>query len=183
MLISKQQQYMLDVLHRLGSIREDQLAILLKTRFFPDGKLLPHGFVNTLLRQFACCNIDLRLDRNVVSLPHKVSDPNLLEAIDIMLELSQNSPLEFWAAETGPVLLRFSVAGKRISLFAVLHEDDLKGTDVRAPPSLGPTERVVILLSGEGRPPDFHVPNTQFYALRQKDGTHRFFAKETIKSF
>ena len=41
MLLSKQQQYALDVLRRLGCVRENQLEALLKARFFPPEKAVP----------------------------------------------------------------------------------------------------------------------------------------------
>lgn len=180
MLLSKQQQYLLDTLGRLGCMRKDQIEALLEAAFFTEGKTVPKGFVDTLLRQFRFCNIDLREEGDVVLLPGTRADAHLLEAIDVMLELSQSRPLEFWAERKGPVLLRFSVAGRRVSLFAVLHADDVKGADGRAPPAVSPAERIVILFSGEGKPPALpaSMSNTQFYALRQKDGTHRFFSRE-----
>ena len=178
MLISKQQQFMLEAVQRLGCMRKEQLATLLRARFFPEGRAFPPDYVNTLLRQFRYCGIELNSDADVVSLPEKVVNRKLLEAIDVMLELSQCRPLEFWAVEKGPILLRFSTSGKRINLFAVLHADDPKTPYVRAPPSLGSDERVVILLSQEEQPTMLPIPNALFYALRQEDGTYRFYAKE-----
>ena len=95
-----------------------------------------------------------------------------------MLELSGSAPSDFWAEDKGAVLLRFSVAGKRVSLFAVIHAGDLIGPDVRSPPAVSRAERVVVLLSGDSPPPALPIPNTVFYALQQKDGSHRFFARE-----
>ena len=178
MLISKQQQFMLEILQRLGCVRKEQLASLLRARFFPEGRTFPPDYVDTLLRQFRYCGIELCADADVVSLPGKAVYRKLLEAIDVMLELSQCQPLEFWAVEKGSVLLRFSTSGKRINLFAVLHADDLKAPYVRAPPALGSDERVVIILSQEEPPTMLPIPNALFYALRQEDGTYRFYAKE-----
>lgn len=180
MLITKQQRYLLDALGRLGCARKRQLTALLEKKFFPEGKVPPAGFVDMLLRQLRCGNMDVRTEGDLVFLPGKKGDAHLLEAIDVMLELSHARPLDYWTEGKGPVLLRFSVDGKRISLFAVLHADSILSADVRAPPVFGPTVRLVILFSGEGRPQALPIPNTQFYALRQKDGTHRFFARETI---
>ena len=178
MLISKQQRYVLDVLQRLGGMRKDQLEALLKTQFFPPEKAVPPGFVDAILRQFRFCNIEVSREGDTIFLPGKAPDSRLLEAIDVMLELSGARPSDFWTEDQGPVLLRFSVTGRRVSLFAVLHAGDLKGPDVRAPPAMGKTERVVVLLTGDGPPPSLDVSNTVFYALRQKDGSHRFFARE-----
>lgn len=178
MLISRQQQFVLDILQRLGCARKDQLAALLKVRFFPPEKAVPPGFVDAILRQFRCCNIEVRQEGGTVFLPEKAPNARLLEAVDVMLEMSGANPSDFWAEGKGPVLLRFSVAGKKISLFAVIHASALTGPDVRAPPDVGKAERVVVLLSGDGPPPALNIPNSVFYALRQKDGSHRFFALE-----
>ena len=178
MLLSKQQQYVLDVLRRLGCVRKKQLEALLKARFFPPEKAVPPGFLDAMLRQFRCGNVELRRQDDVIFLPGKAPDTRLLEAVDVMLELSDAAPSDFWAEDKGAVLLRFSVAGRRISLFAGLHADDLTAPSARSPPAVSRAERVVALLPGDSTPPALSIPNTVFYALRQKDGSHRFFARE-----
>lgn len=176
MLLSKQQRFVLDMLQCLGCARERQLTALLKARVFPEDKPVPQGFLDAMLRQFRCGNIDLRREDDVIFLPGKRPSSTLLEAIDVMLELSDGNPSDLWSEEKGPVLLRFSVTGKRVSLFAVLHASAITGPDVRAPPAIGKAERVVVLLPEGCPPPALHIPNKVFYALGQKDGTHRFFA-------
>lgn len=178
MLLSKQQRYVLDVLQRLGCARGNQLEALLKARFFPPEKAVPHGFLDAMLRQFRCGNMEVCRQGDVIFLPEKTPDTRLLEAVDVMLELSGAAPSDFWAEGKGAVLLRFSVAGKRVSLFAVLHAGDLIGPEARSPPAVSRAERVVVLLTGDNPPPALPIPNTVFYALRQKDGSHRFFARE-----
>ena len=178
MLLSKQQRYVLDVLQRLGCARKNQLEALLKARFFPPGKGVSPGLLDAMLRQFRCGNIEVRREGDVIFLPGRQPDERLLEAVDVMLELSGDAPSDFWAEDKGAVLLRFSVAGRRVSLFAVLYTGDLIGPDVRAPPAVSGTERVVVLLSSDSSPPTLPIPNTVFYALRQKDGSHRFFARK-----
>ena len=177
MLLSKQQRYVLDVLQRLGCARGNQLEALLKARFFPPEKAVPPGFLDAMLRQFRCGNMEVRRQGDVIFLPEKTPDARLLEAVDVMLELSGAAPSDFWAECKGAVLLRFSVAGKRVSLFAVFHAGDL-GPDARSPPVVSRAERVVVLLTGDSPPPALPIPNTVFYALRQKEGSHRFFARE-----
>ena len=178
MLLSKQQQYVLDVLMRLGCVRKNQLEALLKARFFPPEKAVPPGLLDAMLRQFRCGDVEVRRQGDVIFLPEKMPDARLLEAIDVMLELSGAVPSDFWAEAKGVVPLRFSVAGRRISLFAVLHASDLINPDARSPPAVSRAERVVVLLPGDSTPPALSIPNTVFYALRQKDGSHRFFARE-----
>ena len=178
MLLSKQQQYVLDVLRRLGCARETQLQALLQARFFPPDKAVPPGFLEAMLRQLRCGSVQVRRQEDVIFLPERPPDERLLEAVDVMLQLSGAAPSDFWTEDKGAVLLRFSIAGKRVGLFAVLHTDDLIGPDVRAPPAVSGAERVVVLLSSDSSPPVLPIPNTVFYALRQKDGSHRFFARK-----
>ena len=88
MLLSKQQQYVLDVLMRLGCVRKNQLEALLKARFFPPEKAVPPGLLDAMLRQFRCGDVEVRRQGDVIFLPEKMPDARLLEAIDVMLELS-----------------------------------------------------------------------------------------------
>ena len=178
MLLSKQQHYVLDVLQRLGCVREKQLEALLKARFFPPEKAVPAGLLEAMLQQFRCGNIELRRQDDVIFLPGKAPDTRLLEAVDVMLELSGAAPSDFWAVGEDSVLLRFSTAGRRVNFFAVLHADDLTDPSARSPPAVSRAERVVALLPGDSTPPALSIPNIVFYALRQKDGSHRFFARE-----
>ena len=178
MLLSKQQRYVLDVLQRLGCARKNQLEALLKARFFPPEKEVSPGLLDAMLRQFRCGNIEVRREGDVIFLPGRQPDERLLEAVDVMLELSGAAPSDFWAEGGGPVLLRFSVAGRRVGLFAVVHAGGLIGPDARSPPAVSRAERVVVLLPGGSPPPALPIPNTVFYALRQKDGSHRFFARK-----
>ena len=113
MLLSKQQQYVLDVLRRLGCARETQLQALLQARFFPPDKAVPPGFLEAMLRQLRCGSVQVRRQEDVIFLPERPPDERLLEAVDVMLQLSGAAPSDFWAEGGGPVLLRFSVAGRR----------------------------------------------------------------------
>ena len=180
MFLSKQQQYVLYVLRRLGCVRNKQMEALLKTRFFPPEKAIPSGFLDAMLRQFRCGNIEVYRQGDTIFLPGNPPDGQLLEAIDVMLELSGADPSDFWAVGKGQVLLRFSVSGRRVTLFAVLRTGDLLGPDARPPPVLSGAERVVVLLADGSPPPVLSIPNTVFYALRQKDGSHRFFARGEV---
>lgn len=177
MLLSRQQRYVLDVLQRLGCVRREQLRALMKAQFFPEDKPVSPALVDAMLRQFRCGNIEVCCEGDTIFLPGRKADGRVLEAVDVMLELSGARPTDFTAEEKDAVLLRFSVTGRRVSLFAVLHAADLAGPDVRAPPVISKAERVIILLSSDCPPPTPHIPNTVFYALRQKDGSHRFFAR------
>lgn len=175
MLLSKQQQYLLDAVQRLGGLSRGQLAALLRTQFCRQRPEVAPRLTEALLRQLRFGNTTLRLEGDMVTLPHIRADPRLTEAVDVMLELSEGAPLDFDAHQPPPILLRFSVPGKRIALFAVA----CSGANL-APTMFGPTERVILLHSGDGRPDKPPIGNRCFYAIPQADGAHRFFSSEDL---
>ncbi len=122
---------------------------------------MPPGFLDAMLRQFRCGDVEVRRQGDVIFLTEKAPDARLLEAIDVMLELSGAVPSDFWAEAKGAVLLRFSVAGRRISLFAVLHAGDPHRPRRALAPAVSRAERVVVLLSGGG--PRRHCPSPTRY--------------------
>lgn len=176
MLMSKQQQYALEIIQKLGCVRKRQLDALLSARFADDLHPISSRMVDALLRQMQYRNIDLRLDDEIVSLPGRSNSPFLLEAVDVMLELADGAPLDFSAARDESVLLRFSLGSDRIVLFVVIHSDSFSGTGVRSPPTISKNVRIIVLLDSEISPPIISLPNKLFYAVKQDDGTHRFLA-------
>ncbi|WP_455582544.1 hypothetical protein [Dysosmobacter sp.] len=176
MLLTRQQKYILEIMQKLGAVRIEQLTRMLQMRFFPEGHQVPDGFTERLVRQLIYCGEHLQLQGDVLSLLGKRANEHRLEAVDVMLELSQRNLSDFWAQDDG-LLLRFAVSGRRVSIFAVIHSAALTDAEIRAPPTVGPTERVVILLQGANERPQLPIPNPKFYALRQADGTHRFFTE------
>ena len=173
MLLTKQQQYILEVVQKLGSVSRKQLASLLRARFCQKHPDIAEHLTDVLLRQMRFGNIDLRLEGDMVTLPHIRADPHLPEAVDLMLELSGSAPLDFSAREPPPVLLRFTTEGKRISLFAVA----CSAANLTQA-MFGPTERIIFLHTGGERPERLPIANKHFYAVPQADGTHRFFSSD-----
>lgn len=104
----------------------------------------------------------------------------LLEAIDVMLELTDGAPLDFSAGQP-PILLRFTTDGARIGLFAVLHASSVRRIlDGALPvPAFDGSERVVVMLDSAAPPDGFAVPGKCFYAKRQEGGCHRFYIQES----
>ena len=49
---------------------------------------MPPGLLDAMLRQFRCGDVEVRRQGDVIFLPEKMPDARLLEAIDVMLELS-----------------------------------------------------------------------------------------------
>jgi len=174
-LLSKQQKYILDCLNALGCLRKPQLEVLLKERFFPEGQTMCEGWLDNQLRLLSYGNCELVREGETISLPGRENGPKVLEAIDVMLELSGGKPLEPHISAPGPVLLRFAIDGLKPAVFAVAGGDIC--ANGRGPPVFGDSERVVIMLSPGERPPELPTANPIFYALRQENGKHRFFAR------
>lgn len=172
MLLSKQQQYVLKVLDDLGTIQQSQLTALVATKFCTRRPDIAEPLTSAMLRQLRYGNFPLHIEDDRISLPKARSDPLLIEAISVMLELSENAPLDFSAWHKS-VVLRFSVGGKKISLFAVLSAEVFSDPLI-PPPQISPTERVIFLQTG-GDIPRVAIPNKCFLAVKQADGTHRFF--------
>ena len=100
-------------------------------------------------------------------------DPRYLEAIDVMLELSGCDP-SFFSSERleSPFLLRFTGSGDELSfLFTVAWMD--------TPERIHATSRVkgerIIWISDRRDSRGIALPRHHIFAVRQEDGTHRFF--------
>lgn len=95
-----------------------------------------------------------------------------MEALDVMLELSEGCPQDFSAKCQSPELLRFTLEGTTLRLFTVATLSDmLRGTSV-ARDSPG---RVVWISDSGTAPKGLALPPKQFFAVRQQDGSHRFY--------
>ena len=171
MLISKQQKFMLDVINRLGCIRKDQLAELVKYIFCSAKPEVAPRLVNSAINQLLYGNVQIRRDGEIYRLPHVKPDPKLLEAIDIMLELGGAMLIDYRAGAP-PVLLRFVVEGEKVRSFTVVPSDaDVIGI------GFDRTERIIQLFDGQGQQPSaLPVSNKQFLAISQENGSHRFVA-------
>lgn len=100
-------------------------------------------------------------------------DPRYLEAIDVMLELSGCDP-SFFSSERleSPFLLRFTGSGEELSyLFTVAWMD--------TPERIHATSRMkgerIIWISDRRDSRGIALPHHHIFAVRQEDGTHRFF--------
>ena len=99
--------------------------------------------------------------------------PRLLEALDVMLELTRVQP-GFYSQDGlhEPFLLRFTGNGKGAGyLFSVAWLD--AATHIATVPRMK-GERI-IWISESGSFGEIDLPRHHFFAARQKDGTHRFF--------
>lgn len=170
MLLSVQQKFILDVLRKLGCVRQDQLHTLVQGKF-PDQKV-SETRMEAMLRQLRYGLGDFRLDGGFVYLARGQPDVAQLEAIDVMLELSEGAPQNFTVKADSPRLLRFTLGGDKLRMFSVAML-----SHVSEPQQLQRerSERIV-WISDNGKPPEgLSLTPKHFFAARQADGSHYFY--------
>lgn len=172
MLLSVQQKYILEVLRELGCVRRQQLHVLVREKFRRPDLEISEVRMETMLRQLRTSQESIRIDGTFVRLPAAEPDMRRLEAVDVMLELSEGRPQTFTARRRMPELLHFSLEGDKLRLFSVATlSDPLHGGGL-ARDSPGR----VVWISDSGSPPDgLLLPRKHFFAARQPDGSHRFY--------
>ena len=170
MLLSIQQKYLLNVIQKLGCARREQLYRLFCPAFCVDNPDVTEAVAGAALHRLRTTCQQLRETDGVFHLTNTKPDGDLLETIDVMIELSRSKPLDFRRAEP-PVLLWFSVQEYKVRRFAILRHDAV--WDI---PRFGSHERVILLFDGRGQAQPLPVSNKQFVAVRQGDGSHRYFA-------
>ena len=87
-------------------------------------------------------------------------------------ELSEGRPQDFSVKCQSPELLRFTLEGSSLRLFAVVTISDPLHTSVQARDSPG---RIVWISDSGTAPPGLVLPPKHFFAARQPDGSHRFY--------
>ena len=149
MLLSVQQKYIMEILRKLGYIRREQLRTLVQGRF--SELEISECRMAAMLRQLRYTMADVRLDGSAIWLGAAKPDFRRLEAVDVMLELSEGRPQDFSVKCQSPELLRFTLEGSSLRLFAVVTISDPLHTSVQARDSPG---RIVwISDSGTAPPP------------------------------
>lgn len=172
MLLSLQQKYILDTLRKLGGVRKDQLHTLVRGKFQRSGFEISAARMEAMLRQLRAGTGDFRMDGSFVYLARGQPDPLRLEAIDVMLELSEGAPQDFTMKLETPRLLRFDLGGDKLRLFSVAL------LSYAADPQHVSRERSerIVWISDSGTPPQgLALPPKHFFAARQEDGSHRFY--------
>lgn len=176
MMLSVQQRFILDALRKLGCIRRDQLLVLTREQFRRDDLVISEKRMDAMLRQLRYGMGDFRMEGDLVRLSQSPPDAQRLEAIDVMLELTRGTPLDFNARLRRPVLLQFTWEQS---------PGAARPFTVAALPGMEPerTERLeqyrrarVIWFCEGGSPPDgLTLPGKHFIAVRKPDGTHGFY--------
>lgn len=174
MLLSIQQQYILEVVHKLGYIQRRQLHLLVGRQFQAQGREISEAGMNAMLRQLRVGCQDIRLDDLGVWVMDAQPDPRRLEAVDIMLELSEDSPAEFHLGASAPLLLRFALGDPKVRLFAVADLSTVSPDTLERQRM----ERIVWISDNGAVPPGLTLPPKHFFAARQADGSHRFYGSE-----
>ena len=177
MLISVQQKYILSALRRLGCVRKRQLLVMLRAKYRSADMEITEHRLDAMLRQLRYGVSDIRLESDFVILAGKQPNVRLLEAVDVMLELTEGAPQEYTLCDSPPALLRFVWGDSHIRLFSVAALSDpmvrdLSGVERR------PLEHIVWISDREGVPAGISLPPKHFYAARQPDGSHRFYGSD-----
>ena len=171
MLLTKQQKYLLAVLEKLGCAEQRQLAALLQKMFafsFLDDAV---RVTNACVRQMQMGGL-LQISNGLVTQTGGQPSPQQIEAIDVMLELSAAQPESFYAVDRH-ILLRFSLGEASFKQFVIV-----SGSDPPPEHEIRRDEKNIILLPDGIRPEAFSYTRPVIFAIRQENGTHRFFARK-----
>ena len=170
MLLTKQQKYLLAVLEKLGCAEQRQLAALLQKTFAFSSLDDAVRVTGACVRQMQMGGL-LQISDGLITQTGGQLNTQRIEAIDVMLELSAAQPESFYAVDRH-ILLRFSLGEPGFKQFAIVSGS--------APPperELRQEETVIVLLPS-GAKPEFSYARPIIFAIRQEDGTHRFFARK-----
>lgn len=171
MLLTKQQKYLLAVLEKLGCAEQRQLAALLQKMFafsFLDDAV---RVTNACVRQMQMGGL-LQISNGLVTQTGGQPSPQQIEAIDVMLELSAAQPESFYAVDQH-ILLRFSLGEASFKQFVIV-----SGSNPPPEHEIRRDEKNIILLPDGIRPEAFSYTRPVIFAIRQENGTHRFFARK-----
>ena len=171
MLLTKQQKYLLAVLDKLGCAEQQQLAALLQKMFdfsSPDDAM---RVTNACVRQMRMGGL-LQISDGIITQNGKLPIQQRIEAIDVMLELSAAQPENFYVVDEH-ILLRFSLGKPSFKQFVIV-----SGSDPPPEREIRQSEKIIVLLPDGIKPEKFSYTRPIIFAIRQEDGTHRFFARK-----
>ena len=171
MLLTKQQKYLLAVLEQLGCAEQRQLAALLQKTFAFSSHEDAVRVTNACTRQMQMGGL-LQISDNIVSRCEELAIPQRIEAIDVMLELSAAQPESFYAVDKH-ILLRFALGEPSFKQFVIV-----SGSDPPPEHEIRRDEKIIVLLPDDIRPETFPYTRPAIFAIRQKNSTHRFFARK-----
>ena len=171
MLLTKQQKYLLAVLEKLGCAEQRQLAALLQKTFAFSSLDDALRVTNACVRQMQMGGL-LQIADGIVGQCGERAIPQRIEAIDVMLELSAAQPESFYVVDKH-ILLRFSLGEPSFKQFVIV-----SGSDPPPEREMRQDEKIIALLPDGIRPETFPYTKPVIFAIRQENGTHRFFARK-----
>ena len=171
MLLTKQQKYLLAVLDKLGCAEQRQLVALLQKTFAFTSLDDAVRVTGACVRQMQMGGL-LQISDNIVSQCEEWAIPQRIEAIDVMLERSAARPENFYAVDKH-TLLRFSLGEPSFKQFVIV-----SGSDPPPEREIRQDEKTIVLLPDGIRPEAFSYTRPVIFAIRQENGTHRFFARK-----
>ena len=171
MLLTKQQKYLLAVLAQLGCAEQGQLAALLQKMFAFSSLDDAMRVTGACIRQMQMGGLLQIVDGIVTPIGERPATQQI-EAIDVMLELSAAQPEDFYAVEQH-ILLRFSLGEPSFKQFVIV-----SGSDPPPEREILQDEKIIVLLPDDIRPETFPYTRPVIFAIRQENGTQRFFARK-----
>lgn len=173
MMLTNQQKFIVEALKQLKYLRVRQLHAMMQAHYDPKGIEIGEHRLNVMLRQLRTASNYVFLEKDLVTYGHREISEHYLEAVDVMLELTENAPI-FYSCDrlSDPCLLRFGGDGDMLSLLFSVAYLDIPGRIAAYPRMKG--ERVVWISESIGVG-SIALPKHHFFAHRQQDGTHRFY--------
>ena len=171
MLLTKQQKYLLAVLEKLGCAEQRQLAALLQKTFAFSSLDDALRVTGACIRQMQMGGL-LQISDGFVTPTGERPAAQQIDAIDVMLELSAAQPENFYAVGKH-TLLRFSLGEPRFKQFVIV-----SGSDPPPEREIRQDEKIIVLLPDSIKPEAFSYTRPVIFAIRQENGTHRFFARK-----
>ena len=171
MLLTKQQKYLLAVLEQLGCAEQRQLAALLQKTFAFSSHEDAVRVTGACVRQMQMGGL-LQISNGLVTQTGGQPSPQQIEAIDVMLELSATQPQDFYAVDQH-ILLRFSLGEPSFKQFVIV-----SGSDPPPEHEIQQDKKIIALLPDSIKPEAFSYTRPVIFAIRQENGTHRFFSRK-----
>ena len=171
MLLTKQQKYLLAVLEQLGCAEQRQLAALLQKMFAFSSLDDAVRVTGACVRQMQMGGL-LQTSDGLITQTGGQLNTQRIEAIDVMLELSAAQPESFYAIDKH-ILLRFSLGGPSFKQFVIV-----SGSDPPPEHEIQQDKKIIALLPDSIKPEAFSYTRPVIFAIRQENGTHRFFARK-----
>ena len=171
MLLTKQQKYLLTVLEQLGCAEQRQLAALLQKMFAFSSLDDAERVTSACVRQMQMGGL-LQISDGLITQTGGQLNTQQIEAIDVMLELSAAQPESFYAVDKH-ILLRFSLGEPNFKQFVIV-----SGSDPPPEREIRQDEKIIVMLPNSIKPEAFSYTRPVIFAIRQENGTHRFFARK-----